>query len=231
VDTIEFVSTLEGLDKIEKCRPKPAKSFIPDWFKNIPSSDYRTVKICPSFPDYFSLGYIMPMWTDTYLTYDPENIMHEWATENNMPFQIHGNNQFIDYVDPYLQGVKGKFVFKSVCPWEVITPPGWSVLQLPLYYHFNRQWSVLPGVVDTDIVHQLNHQILYYGDGETIKIKQGDPLVLYVPFKRDSRLGYEVRYQTEKDKERFKEVNRKLSEERLEIGSYRAMQRERDKNL
>ena len=53
---IEFISTVEGLEEIEECRPKPAKHFVPEWFKNIPSfsENIPTVRHCPSFPDFFS---------------------------------------------------------------------------------------------------------------------------------------------------------------------------------
>ena len=50
-DKITFVSIVPGLDMIKELQPKPAKNFIPEWFRQIPSDRTDTVKVCPSFPD------------------------------------------------------------------------------------------------------------------------------------------------------------------------------------
>jgi len=230
MDKIQFVSTLKNLEKIEDCLPKPAKSFIPKWFKDIPSHQDMTVKQCPSFPDYFSQGYIVPMWSDVRLAMNPESMEYGWSSPlKDTLIEVHTNNQFIDHVQPYFQDSHGKFVFKAVCPWKIITPPGWSVLQLPLFYHFNREWSVLPGVLDTDIYHNINQQILYHGNGETIEIKRGDPLALYIPFERSKKLELEIRTANEEDINRFDLIDLNLFSKFPPNGTYREMQRNRDK--
>jgi hypothetical protein len=144
---IEFISLIDGLENIDECRPKPAKNFIPQWFKDIPSSKPGTVKDCPSFPDYFSIGYVLPMWTDVNLRFNrsSENeIDWNWGTpDETFIMESHGNQQFIDYVKPTFNGVDGQFVFKALCPWRMFTPPGWSVLQLPLFYNFNKEFYTM----------------------------------------------------------------------------------------
>ena len=45
-DKIQFISTVEGLESIEECLPRPAKHFIPQWFKDIPNDYNMTVKVC-----------------------------------------------------------------------------------------------------------------------------------------------------------------------------------------
>jgi hypothetical protein len=200
-DKISFISTVDGLESIEECLPKPAKKFIPQWFKDIPSQvdDAITVKNCPSFPDYFSQGYVIPMWCDVKIKSDGNN--WSWQTSTDaFSWATHPNTQFLDYTKTSFNGVEAQFVFKAICPWRIITPPGWSVLQLPLFYHFNQEWSVLPGVVDTDIHPTINQQVLYHGNGKEIRINRGDPFALYIPFKRSDKLKHEIRYQTEKDK-------------------------------
>jgi hypothetical protein len=150
-DKIQFISTVEGLETIEECLPRPAKHFIPRWFKDIPNDSPISVKVCPSFPDYFSQGYIVPMWSDAILKSD--GTAWNWRTPHSkFAWDIHGNHQFLDYVDAKFNGVNSQFVFKALCPWRIITPPGWSVLQLPLFYHFNQEWSVLPGVISSNEV-------------------------------------------------------------------------------
>lgn len=228
---ITFVSRFEGLESIEECVPKPAKNFIPQWFKDIPNNNLQSVKICPSFPDYFSQGYIIPMWVDSVLKYDKVTDFWNWSTSipGETKWDTHSNAQFVEHSKPTFNGIEGQFVFKTFCPWLAITPPGWSVLQLPLFYHFNQQWSILPGIIDTDIHHELNQQVLYHGNGKEVIIKCGDPFVLYIPFKRSNKLKHETRYQTEEDKKIFNKLSLNINKEFLPNGAYRKLQRKRDK--
>lgn len=229
-DKIQFISKVKGLESIQECLPKPAKHFIPEWFKNVPTDAYiNTVKFCPSFPDYFSQGYIIPMWSDVKLTSNGDKWVWETPT-NHFNWSNHTNDQFLKYANPNFNGVDGQMVFKTDCPWLIITPPGWSVLQLPLFYHFNKEWSVMPGVIDTDIHHEINQQVLYHGNNKTISIKSGDPFVLYIPFKRSNKLKSAVRYQIEKDKERFNKAYLYINRFFPPNGMYRQLQRKRDKN-
>lgn len=227
-EQIQFVSTIKGLESIEECLPKPAKYFIPKWFKDIPNSTPSTVKICPSFPDYFSQGYILPMWCDSKIQFDGTN--WRWITSmDKFSWEHHENQQFLNHTEASFNGVEGQFIFKTVCPWKIITPPGWSILQLPLFYHFNKEWSVLPGIIDTDIYYNLNQQVLYHGNGKEITIKKGEPFVLYIPFKRSNKLEPNIKYQTEDDIEKFEIQNLLINNSFHPNGNYRTMQRKRDK--
>lgn len=221
---IEFISTVEGLETIQECLPRPTKGFVPDWFKNVPNLAH-TVKACPSFPDFFSQGFVLPMWMDSTIRYDSET--NNWFADSNMPsWDAHKNDQFIEFTKPQMQGKEGNFVFKANCPWRLITPPGYSVLQLPLFYHFNQEFSVLPGIIDTDIHSEINQQILYHGDGDTISIQRGTPLAMYVPFKR-TKYDLDVRYQTEADRKLFAGKGLDIATKGIGAGVYRRWQRER----
>jgi hypothetical protein len=229
-DKIQFISTVEGLESIEECLPKPAKHFIPKWFKDIPSKNILSVKNCPSFPDYFSQGYILPMWCDVELVKSDSG--WSWSTPiDKFSWRSHTNDQFLDYTQASFNGVNGQFIFKPDCPWRIITPPGWSVLQLPLFYHFNKDYSVLPGIIDTDIHHEINQQVLYHGNGNSVKINTGDPFVLYIPFKRSNKLKSESLYQTEKHKKYFNIEGLRLFQKFKPNGVYRDLQRKRDKDV
>ena len=99
-----------------------------------------------------------------------------------------------------------------------------------MFYHFNKEFSVLPGVIDTDIHHEINQQVLYHSDKENITIKRGDPLVLYIPYKRNkTKLDY--RFMTEKDNKVFSKNMFQLSTKMITGGHYRSLQRLRDKNV
>jgi hypothetical protein len=98
-----------------------------------------------------------------------------------------------------------------------------------MFYHFEKGFSILPGILDTDIHHEINQQVLYHGDGENVTIKAGDPFALYIPFERKSKLGLEIRYQTEEDKHLFKSNHLDLNKHFRPNGAYRSFQRRRDK--
>jgi len=228
-DKIQFISTVEGLESIEKSLPRPAKHFIPKWFKDISSEKTMSVKVCPSFSDYFSQGYIIPMWSDVALNQEEEDNFSWQSSTGIFDWDFHAKDQLIDYVKTSFNGIEGQYVFKAICPWRIITPPGWSVLQLPLFYHFNQEWSVLPGVIDTDIHHEVNQQVLYHGNGNLIKINSGDPFALYIPFKRSNKLKHEIFYQTQKHKKLFNKISLSLNQNFKPNGWYRELQRKRDK--
>lgn len=231
---IEFFCNIEGLETIKECMPKPTKNYVPDWFKQIPSSMKNTVRSCPSFPDFFSQGYVIPMWQDAVIKYSKEKNQYAFQAspvDGKNPetiFSTHGNEQFIDYVTPYTQGVEGSFVFKFHSPWRIITPPGWSIMALPLFYHFNKDFTVLPGVIDTDMCHEINMQILYHGDEKDIFIPRGTPLAMYIPFKRKEKFELEVRFQNESDKRKMKIMETRATTKFPFSGFYRDWQRERD---
>ena len=226
-DKIQFISTVEGLESIEECLPRPAKHFIPEWFKDISSHIPMSVKVCPSFPDYFSQGYIIPMWSDVILKNNDQGWEYETGTKL-FDWSIHPNHQFIQYNNANFLGVEGQFVFKANSPWRIITPPGWSVLQLPLFYHFNQEWSILPGVIDTDIHHEINQQVLYHGNGKEVQIKMGDPFVLYIPYKRSNKMKHEIRHNTIDDVKKFQIGNLIYNGLFHPNGKYRELQRKRD---
>lgn len=209
---IQVVSTVKGLESIEECRPQPASKFIPEWWKELKHVPQRfglkevfggNVKVCPSFPDFFSQGYVVPMWADTVLRYDKTTKKYSWFTsDSSFSWELHSNEQYIDNVNHSFLSKKATVVFKAVSPWRSITPKGYSTLQLPLFYHFNDDFSIMPGIVDTDIHSQLNQQVLYTTDKPEIFIKRGTPFVQYIPFKRE-KYDYQIDYMNEDQKKLF----------------------------
>lgn len=240
---ISFVSNLTGLSEIKEAIPRKSSAFIPDWWRSVPreadsvEGSVSTIRKCPSFPDYFSQGFILPAWSDFELNYDKTNdswnFKQAWSDmlDNSYHWNVHGHEQLLDHVSPSFYGKSPTMIFKGVSPWSIITRPGWSVLQLPLFYHFDTPLVTMPGVIDTDLTHEVNLQLMYFGDNETIKIKRGDPLVQYIPFKRDqSKNLFNVRDATKSDKKKFKKQNTMLYTKFEGSGAYNKAQKERDAN-
>ena len=103
---VNFVTKIQGLNLLEDCVPKPAKEYIPNWWKEAPTvksekfwggSTPGNMKVCPSFSDYFTKGYIVPMWVDANLYCDSDNKDWRWETaDGKFIWSSHTNNQYLD---------------------------------------------------------------------------------------------------------------------------------------
>lgn len=193
MEIIKFSPIHEDFVPFDEILPQPAKNFIPDWYKDMPTHldinepstellrqlNSSTVKRCPSFRDIYKYGIAVPAACDIYLSATKD----EWRWEtpfNKLQMEYHADYQFKDYYPD--KNIKG--VFKIQHPYLVITPPGWSVMQIPLIYHHNPDWHVAWGILDSDQYHDMNPQIIYTSDKREILIKQGEPLFYYYPYKR-----------------------------------------------
>ena len=231
---IEFVSTVPGLEAIEECRPVQAQKAAPDWWRRMPKVDgetgQTTVKKCPGMVDHFTNGYVIPMWADVRLTYSRR--LDTWSVESGSGpsrffWDVHGNGQFRNHARAQYLGRELSFVFKAISPWNIITPRGWSVYQMPMFYHYDNDFAVMPGVIDTDVHHVINQQVMYFGDEDEVVIKQGTPFVQYVPFKRQ-KIKSEIRMATKKDAHKFQVNNLRFETKHLPEGVYRKEQARRD---
>ena len=183
---IHWWSVIDGVDKVTPILP--AKEFIPDWWKKVErfinkNHDQKgTVRNCPSFPEYINQGFVVPLWCDLHIEIKHDG--YEWHTPDKMfSFSSHGDEQFRDYLPQHMKD-NTSMVLKPACPWRVKTPPGWSVWQLPMTYHYNPLFETLPGIIWSDIHHEINQQMLMKQYGEFV-IKRGTPLAMYVPYKRN----------------------------------------------
>lgn len=166
---------------------------LPSYWKDIPRqatsdlSDKGTLKACPAMPDFFESGYVVPLWCDTHFIFQEKqdgNLEYTvTVSDSRFSFSHHSDNQFKDYLPSRLKDVV-RMVLKANCPWRVKTPDGYSMLQLPLYYNFDPMFEVLPGVIWTDIHHEVNQQMVIKSSGEFL-LKRGHPLSLYIPYKRE----------------------------------------------
>jgi hypothetical protein len=199
---IEVFTPYEFLLDIEETRPKPARLFTPDWWKTIPRNIESleplngTVKSCPSFVQMFNQGIVLPMWCDTILS--RKDLNFNWTVANgNFSWEFHFDWQLLDYINV----PKYQKVFKAISPWFIKTPPGISVYQFPMFFDFNQDWTIMPGILNTDMYHQLNQQLIYTSDKDEVRINRGQAFVWYVPFIRTK-----FEYETYLADERMKQI-------------------------
>ena len=211
--TMRFSTMDEPL--VEIAPPVPASQMIPDWFqklnldlavlhsKPLPKmgemlKDYNshTVKKCPAIVDYFTQGYIIPMWYDILVQRQGDTFHFESNAINNNSSHIefHDFEQLPTY--PFKKTDYRRAV-KFTSPWFFFTPPGWSTLFIPPLLHTNDNFTVLPGIVETDSFHQVNFPSIWHSEGDVV-LKRGMPFLHAIPFKRE-KIGLEITTFDQKD--------------------------------
>lgn len=181
--TLEFWTEVPGLTGLEELRPQRMNKFLPTWWIN---AKYRmeSIRTCPSFPDVFNYSFVVPMWCDTRFFKENGELFWE-VPDSKFPWSIHPKSQFINFTS---KEIKNKYdVAKATCPWKLKTPSGYSVYEMPIFWHLNENISLAPGIINTDVFHSINPDFLIHlEEGQSFIIKRGDPLVAYFPFKRES---------------------------------------------
>lgn len=175
-------------------KPRPASSELPQWWKDIPhySRGYSkleldpgptvTVKRCLSAYDALASGYIVTLWSDIQVKYDPERGHSIQWLPSYPVFDMWGKAQSGGYEIP--EGFDDK-VFKYIHGWRIETPKDYSSLIIhPLGYQ-NLPFRAIPGIVDTDILlTDINTPIVFKKGWEGI-LEKGTPMFQIIPVKRD----------------------------------------------
>lgn len=193
---IKFAPRHESMPIVKEFAPQPATNFIPDWFRQVPhffdSQDKSpldnkltsgTVRKCPSFAELFKYGYCLVAPTDIYIKIIKVNgqISWTWKTPNDLVNLDHHPDE---QMKNYYPDDKLVTIMKINYPYIAITPKGYSCLQIPMMYHPNDDWYVPFGIIDTDIYHELNPQLMITTKQEEFVIRAGTPLSYLFPYKR-----------------------------------------------
>lgn len=161
---------------------------LPKWWKSLPKYN-RSMRRCQATFDHVSYGFTIPAWTNFDFRVNQEKEMYEYrshpfANEDHI-FGIDGFDNMSATGCP-LENVKsltkGEYI-KLINPWSIFTEPGTSVMVLPVVHSFNKNFIVMPGIVNTDFYHQLNI-VLTILTTEPFSIKAGEPLAHIIPIKR-----------------------------------------------
>jgi hypothetical protein len=228
---------------VELAPPVPAGQMIPEWFTklslDVPRLDTQpfpkmgsmlrdysshSIKKCPAVVDYFTEGFIIPFWYDM-LVQRQGDVFHfetNQINSNSSHLEFHNFDQLPTY--PFAETDYKKPV-KFTSPWFFWTPPGWSTLFLAPQMHPNKDFTLIPGIVETDTFHQVNFPSIWHSEGDTI-LKRGDPFLHVIPFKRE-KIGLDVTEFEQKDHKAINDESFKLRSKFT--GGYRDMTRRNKK--
>lgn len=207
---IEF-SAHEDYFALKEDQPIPIKLNIPEWYKKLEHTlQCKTVKGCMPFLDTLTSGYVLKMpqdfharhnvdnknekgeiFKDSYQTFglhDASQLLHAKSINLNSGFDIHPIKQIEG--SPMVDKNKNLPFYKILNPWKIKTPKGYSCLFVPPLNNSDDRFSIIPGIVDTDVFpNEINFPIVINGDKYPVletTIKKGTPYVQIIPFKRDS---------------------------------------------
>ena len=185
IPTVTWWPTIKYLDTV--CPPVKSNQFIPEWFKKIKKSEFdevSNVKLCPSFLQYFSAGWVIPLWCDFKLTINSVGNIEAFTPDSRFKFEAHGDHQYKNHL-PDHEKDHIACVFKPASPWLVKISKGWSLLQLPMTFEFNKHWEVVPGILPSSIWHQTNPQVVikksFFKERGSAIILKGTPIAQYIP--------------------------------------------------
>jgi|TARA_R100000030_G_C3232662_1_gene118653 hypothetical protein len=190
---IKFVSNIEGAPQ-----PYPAKLNIPEAYKKMQRSlnndpKQGTVKRCVPFLDALTTGYIIPFSSDIHYCYDDKEQAASFVIPNTV-LQIderyHNVTQHNEMQIPKdLRHNKRtvEAIFKFANHWKIITPPGYSCI-FTQPFNRNLPFKIIDGIVDTDQFPQRVHFPFYWINEpfNDFLIERNSPMVLVIPFKRES---------------------------------------------
>lgn len=191
---IEFIPTSKEYELVASM-PKPAKTYIPDWYKEIPSTkniefvdgdiinDYGSIKRCMPFLDSLTSGYIQETWTDIHIKKNGDNIIFNYSVKP-FPMQIR-EHKASKISDRYYQA---EFTWKI--PWVPKLPKGYSAIFAHPFNRIDLPFFTTTGVVDSDVFfhtgeHSGNYPFYIEKDFEGI-IPAGTPMYQIIPVKREN---------------------------------------------
>ena len=152
-----------------------------------------TVKRCPAIVDLITEGFIIPMWADFLIQRDMETF--EWDNKNfQYGIEFHSKEQIKGWNLKKTDFPEG---IKFINPWRIYTPKGYSVMFITPTYQFEKRFTVLPGIVETDSYHHVNFPSIWHTTKDAI-INRGTPFIQVIPFKRDD-WDYKTSQMNEKD--------------------------------
>jgi hypothetical protein len=193
---IQFTPELEVYEVLE-AYPRPASSFLPKWFKDMPeklnpsSKDIlledrvlnSTIKKCAPFLDSLTSGYMFPLPADVQVSQTPEQYRISWSTT----FKIAETHSITQVPTLPVPDEYEPMPYKWIGTYAIKTPPGYSVLITHPLNHFDLPFFSFSGVVDTDAYSFSSVSFPFYlrKDFEGI-IKKGTPIAQVIPFKREN---------------------------------------------
>jgi len=182
--------------------PLPAKSLIPDWYKNATNfigGDMvmgdnglnKDLKLCSPFMDSLLTGYTITTWCDIVVSKNDQGITEFRWTEQPQP--VMSRNPAMAKTLPRPSGHSNSLYAWNI-KWGVQTPSGYSSIFIHPLNRYDLPFTTTSGIMDTD-TYSMGGEIPFFlkQDFEGI-IPEGTPIVQIIPIKRDNWQSIRSKY-------------------------------------
>jgi hypothetical protein len=171
---------------------KPAKSFVPDWYKTTKSISKNikrlplstsSFKMCTPFQESFTSGYMISLAVDLAVEIVNGNSYISWTDQNSIYVEIRNNKENSNIPVPIGCSAQ-QFAFKTKN--VILFPKGYSALITHPFNRFDLPFVVPSGIVDGEfLLTPGNIPFFIKQDFEGI-IPMGTPIIQILPFKREN---------------------------------------------
>lgn len=195
--------------------PKPASSFLPDWYKKTDSylneskgllnnnQTSGTIKRCMPVFDALTSGYIITTYSDLYVSKNKDGEL-DYRISSGPFIEFHSTSQA-----PYAPYMNHHPYPKWINPWSIKTPKGYSCIFINPVHSSNKYFTILEGVVDTDQYRSpVNFPFVLNDTNFEGLIPAGTPMAQVIPFKRDE---WKMKMGSDKDFKYQREDSLRLS--------------------
>lgn len=178
--------------------PVPSKKMVPSWYKNMGQyidesnncpmhngNSNLTMKSCIPIRDTLVSGYTMLLPADLIIEVVDGGVKVQWLDKSEEFVTSHSIDQIKGSPLEKMAKKSADVILKINSPWRIYTKPGYSCHITTPAYH-DLPFEILPGIVDTDGIHELNFPILWKTNEKHVLMKKGFPMVQIFPFKRES---------------------------------------------
>jgi hypothetical protein len=220
---IEFIPASNEA-KLVVPAPKPARMYIPQWYKDIPSPPWEdlefgdkpgdvtnlNIKACVPFLDAYTHGYIQETWTDIYIKSTPDgNAIESYNWPIGPSIMSHRKNRTGFAISNAYYDLE--LIWEE--QWLPKLPSGYSVIYTSPFNRFDLPFRSLDAVIDADMYHhEYEGQYPFYiQKGFSGVIPAGTPMYQIIPIKRDAWESYSKEFNEEENKRRNHMLRKYLS--------------------
>lgn len=202
---IKYIATSEVYYESDLL-PQPLHNHIPKWYRNIKSLSHQdqidemwskrtiNIKSCPSFLDIYKEGIVLLSPCDIRISWDNVDDHWTWRTPIDLfPDQdyketitFHNDDQMKTFLP---STAKTRVVFKINLPLIVQPPKGYKIRMIPVPFSYNNDFRTIDGIFNPQFQPQVNMLFEYTSQKDEILIKQGTPLAVHIPYKKEN---YEI---------------------------------------
>tara|TARA_B100000949_G_C14191405_1_gene411908 strand:+ start:231 stop:953 length:723 start_codon:yes stop_codon:yes gene_type:complete len=178
-----------------------------EWVKQQP------IVRCPGFNDLYEYGYIVPMWFDLDIILDP---FDKWEDQHvTLKTNV---KEFVSWhwpetanIRPHLPETFFHSILKLHCPWSIKTPKNYAIIQKPVWFNYQPDYEIVPGVMNTGLIHAPTCPMFLIRtepktEKQTIQLRAGDPLFHIIVVER-SKLNVDIRMGDKEIEEANKHYN------------------------